>query len=68
MSRTPEPPGLFDHLRRLGAAFWIMIGFGVFAAVAGLLLARLGPQLFPVRAPEPGSAVHAASTKPSERY
>jgi hypothetical protein len=34
--------------RGLGAAFWSMIAFGVVCILAGVLVARFGPVLFPV--------------------
>ena len=76
MTSAPDPAGVTgpdlprdsaddaQRPRGLGAAFWAMIAFGVFCAVAGGIIGRYGPQLFPVR-PKPSPAAlppAAAST------
>jgi hypothetical protein len=52
----PRDPADYAPRRRgLGAAFWAMIAFGVLCAVAGGVIGRYGPQLFPKK-PEPAAS------------
>jgi hypothetical protein len=62
----PRDPADYAPRRRgLGAAFWAMIAFGVFCAVAGLIVGRYGPRLFPVRPKPAASAPPAAASPPA---
>ena len=76
MTSAPDPAGVTgpdlprdsaddaQRPRGLGAAFWAMIAFGVFCAVAGGIIGRYGPQLFPVR-PKPLPAAQPAALPPA---
>jgi hypothetical protein len=55
----PDPVDAGPRFRPLGAAFWAMIAFGFFCALAGLVVGRFGPQLFPLK-----PAVHASVSPP----
>ena len=67
MSNAPDPAGVTGpdlprdpadyapRRRGLGAAFWAMIAFGVLCAVAGGVIGRYGPLLFPKK-PEPAAS------------
>ncbi len=60
----PRDPADYAPPRRgLGAAFWAMIAFGVFCAIAGGIIGRYGPQLFPKR-PQPAASPPPASATP----
>ena len=46
--------------RMLGPLFWMLMGFCLICAVAGLIVGRLGPRLFPAKpAAAPIPAVRA---------
>ena len=53
-----KPPALFTPL------FWIFIAFGLACIVAAILVARLGPQLFPARGDRPAAAHGSAASIP----
>jgi nitrate reductase NapE component len=75
MTSAPDPAGVTgpdlprdsadDAQRRrgLGAAFWAMIAFGVFCAVAGGIVGCYGPKLFLAR-PKPSPAAQPAAALP----
>ena len=52
------PPRLFTPM------FWIVIAFGLACIVAAILVARLGPQLFPARGDRPAAAHGSAASIP----
>ena len=46
----------------MGPGFWLAIGFAVFCILAGVVVVKLGPTLFPVKTPTPPVASSAPAT------
>ncbi len=46
--------------RLMSAGFWIAMGFALFCILAGVLVVKLGPSLFPAKLPMTQRAAHAA--------
>lgn len=67
MSVTPDPtstpPPAPGGSRLLGPMFWLMIVFGLMCVLAGYVLSRFGPHLFPVK-PKPAVSADLAGVRP----
>lgn len=62
----PRDPADYAPRRRgLGAAFWAMIAFGVLCAVAGGIIGRYGPEIFPKK-PTSAPAASPAAAPPAQ--
>jgi hypothetical protein len=61
---APIDPAAYGERRRLfGPGFWIAMGFALFCILAGVLVVKLGPKLFPAKpAPAPAAASEPAAT------
>ncbi len=59
----PRDPADYSLRRRgFGLAFWLMIGFGLLCVLAGVVVSRYGPVLFPLKAG--GSTAPAVTSSP----
>lgn len=55
-SGAPVDPGAYSARRGLPAVVWVLLGVGLVCVLAGLGVARYGPDLFPARLPPPPAA------------
>jgi hypothetical protein len=62
----PRDPALYAAPRpRLPLSFWLMIGFGLVCVLAGVVIGRFGPRLFPVR-PSAAQSTAGQNTAPAQ--
>src|SRR5436190_16520441 len=60
----PVDPAEYRPKPLMSAGFWIAMGFGILAILAGVLVVTLGPTLWPAK-PAPKAAVASRSTPPA---